>query len=113
MSAPVACGQCNAALDERSDLPPDQRPPCPYCGSMARAFSVTATGGIVPGVDRGQARPEDLGADLQGDWATIEVATAGAAVRVSLVLCEDRRQLEEFGHLMPGRPAVERTQDRR
>jgi restriction system protein len=49
MSAPVACGQCNAALDERSDLRPDQRPPCPHCGSMARAFSVTASGGIVVG----------------------------------------------------------------
>ena len=49
MSAPVACGQCNAVLDERSDLRPDQRPPCPHCGSMARAFSVTASGGIVLG----------------------------------------------------------------
>ncbi len=49
MSAPVACGQCNATLDERSDLPLGQRSPCPQCGSMTRVFSVTASGGIVAG----------------------------------------------------------------
>ncbi len=49
MSAPVACGQCNAALNERSDLLPDQQLPCPHCGSMARAFTVAVSGGIVLG----------------------------------------------------------------
>ena len=50
MPAPVACGQCNAPLDEPSDLPAGRRLPCPHCGSMARAFTtVTASGGIVLG----------------------------------------------------------------
>ena len=36
-------------LERRSDLLPDQRLPCPHCGSMVRAFTVTACGGIVLG----------------------------------------------------------------
>jgi restriction system protein len=49
MSAPVTCGQCNAALEECPDLPQDQQPPCPHCGSMERAYSVAASDGIVFG----------------------------------------------------------------
>ena len=57
---------------------------------------------------RGQARPDDMGADLRGDRGTIEVATAGAGARVPLVLGDDGRQLGEFGDLMPGRLGVAR-----
>jgi hypothetical protein len=28
-------------LDERSDVPAEERNPCPVCGSIARSFSVT------------------------------------------------------------------------
>jgi len=58
---------------------------------------------------RGQPWPDDVGADLQGNLATIEVATARAAARVSLVLGNDRRQLGEFGNLMPARLRVARS----
>lgn len=51
---------------------------------------------------RGQARPDDMGADPRGDRAPIEVATAGAGALVSLVFGDDGRQFGEFGHLMPG-----------
>lgn len=33
-------------LDEPSDLPPDERKPCPHCGSLGRRFEVTLSGGI-------------------------------------------------------------------
>jgi restriction system protein len=46
MYSTVACGQCNAGLDEPSDLPADRRPPCPHCGSTARAFTVYAVDSI-------------------------------------------------------------------
>jgi len=49
MPPPVACGQCNAALDEPADLPPAKRSPCPHCGSTARAFHVMASAGIILG----------------------------------------------------------------
>jgi hypothetical protein len=58
---------------------------------------------------RGQAWPDDVGADLRGNLATIEVATARAVARVSLVLGDDRRQLGEFGNLMPARLRVARS----
>ena len=45
----VACGQCGKILNEPSDLSPEKRTPCPQCGSQARVFSVTVTGGIVAG----------------------------------------------------------------
>src|SRR5271157_3422540 len=58
---------------------------------------------------RGQAWADDMGADLRGDLAAIEVATAGAGARVSLVLGDDRRQLGEFGNLMPARLGVAKS----
>jgi hypothetical protein len=36
----VACGKCSRALNEPSDLPVDERQPCPICGSTARSFGV-------------------------------------------------------------------------
>ena len=38
----VRCGKCNVLLNEPSDIPPDERKPCPECGSTARAFEVLA-----------------------------------------------------------------------
>jgi hypothetical protein len=37
------CGRCDTPLTERSDLPPRARPPCPWCGSLSRMFSVEMT----------------------------------------------------------------------
>lgn len=36
----VCCGACQRSLDERSDLPAEQRQPCPSCGSMTRLHKV-------------------------------------------------------------------------
>ena len=55
---------------------------------------------------RGQAWPDDMGANLRWDLATIEVATARAGACVSLVFGDVGRQLGEFGNLMPGRLGV-------
>lgn len=38
----VLCGKCKAALKEMSDIQPDQRTPCPKCGSTSRHFEVTS-----------------------------------------------------------------------
>lgn len=38
----VKCGKCKVALQERSDIQPDQRTPCPECGSTSRHFEVTS-----------------------------------------------------------------------
>ena len=39
MANSVACNQCGALLDEDSGLKPEQRKPCPVCGSTTRRFS--------------------------------------------------------------------------
>jgi restriction system protein len=36
----VQCSSCGALLDETRELQPDDRLPCPTCGSMARSFHV-------------------------------------------------------------------------
>jgi hypothetical protein len=36
LAAQVTCGQCRVPLDERSDLPIEERQPCPQCGSVGR-----------------------------------------------------------------------------
>jgi hypothetical protein len=40
----IFCNNCGAKLDEAPTLLPDQRPPCPQCGSLARRFEQTITG---------------------------------------------------------------------
>ena len=37
----MECGECRSPLDERADLPADQREPCPNCGSRQRHFKQT------------------------------------------------------------------------
>jgi hypothetical protein len=36
----VRCGNCGRKLDESASLPPEQREPCPDCGSTSRRFEV-------------------------------------------------------------------------
>jgi hypothetical protein len=36
----VSCSQCGTRIDEPHNTPPDQRLPCPSCGSKARTFNV-------------------------------------------------------------------------
>jgi len=48
MSAPVACGQCKAALDERSDLPPN----APVPGRIVLSVQYRATSEVTPFEDR-------------------------------------------------------------
>ena len=38
----VACGACGASLNESPNVTPDQRKPCSQCGSLRRAFGVSA-----------------------------------------------------------------------
>ncbi len=41
--ARVLCGNCETVLDEDSGLKPEERQPCPACGSTARKFEVAIT----------------------------------------------------------------------
>ncbi len=43
----VLCGKCKVALKEDPHIKPDQRVPCPSCGSTARIFQVTIHDRIV------------------------------------------------------------------
>lgn len=55
----ATCAGCGGPIDEPTDLPTEERRPCPSCGSLARAFtgrvesSVTVTGSIKTEVERG------------------------------------------------------------
>jgi hypothetical protein len=40
-TAVVSCGNCGLQLDEDSNTSPENRLPCPSCGSMSRAIHVT------------------------------------------------------------------------
>ena len=42
----VSCGGCGLPLDQTANMPVEQRTPCPRCGSLARHFSVTCSGGL-------------------------------------------------------------------
>jgi hypothetical protein len=40
----IYCNECGVELDEASTLLPEQRSPCPSCGSLARRFEKTLRG---------------------------------------------------------------------
>lgn len=42
------CGQCGIQLNEPQSLQPEQRAPCPMCGSLSRSFSVTIHEALPP-----------------------------------------------------------------
>jgi hypothetical protein len=46
---PVACGGCGTTLEEDAGLKPEERGPCPVCGSTERSFKVTVS--MVMGVE--------------------------------------------------------------
>jgi hypothetical protein len=50
----IFCGGCGAKLEEAPTLLPDQRLPCPTCGSLARQFEQDVTDQIARS-DRGTA----------------------------------------------------------
>jgi len=43
-TAVVRCGECGVGLDERTDLPFEDRVPCSECGSVARRFELSLSG---------------------------------------------------------------------
>jgi len=43
-TAVVRCGECGAELDEKTDIPVEDRRPCPKCGSLARRFELSLSG---------------------------------------------------------------------
>jgi hypothetical protein len=47
MASVVRCGNCKALLAEPSDMPPEQRVPCPNCGSTSRQFEKNLTATVV------------------------------------------------------------------
>lgn len=77
----VMCGKCKAVLEEKSDIQPGERIPCPECGSTSRAFEVTLHENItfrekvgIEGKHPGEKKPfivEVSGDDLfrkTGEW---------------------------------------------
>jgi len=46
-SLSVLCGKCKSPLQEDVHCQPDQRIPCPYCGSTARLFEVVIRDSLV------------------------------------------------------------------
>lgn len=79
----VLCRECGAVLDERSDLPAEERKPCPTCGSTRRTFeaSVTLRGTATMSADAIVVRAWD-GASLTlfGVIYAIVVTVAGVVV---------------------------------
>jgi hypothetical protein len=77
----VTCGQCGRTLPERSDLPPETRPPCPQCGSTTRTFLVGLQGEITPrGSLTAELRAEPIAAPEPAQPATADMLEAGYRV---------------------------------
>jgi hypothetical protein len=102
----IYCVACGAELDEDCALPPEQRPPCPVCGSFVRARSVVLSdtarasdsltvAAIRPvGIDSG----ESLGTPtvvVQAQPATVTVTAHDASVEARTHTSE--RVVEETG----------------
>jgi hypothetical protein len=92
MPSPVQCGQCKADLpDEPPDTPPDNRQPCPKCGSVKRDFRMVANSGTIA---------VTTGAVVMGGGGT--AITRGGA---SDLMEEHRRVMDDI--LGPDRPPAD------
>jgi hypothetical protein len=69
------CANCGAELDEASTLLPDQRLPCPTCGSLTRRFDETGRLVLVT------VRAASFDAILQAPTATASASALDATVR--------------------------------
>jgi hypothetical protein len=84
----IYCNACGAKLDEAPTLLPDQRPPCPRCGSLARRFEqeVTNTVGLSDGGTASDtlsvAKTDGLSTIAHAEPATLTVTAHDASVSV-------------------------------
>jgi hypothetical protein len=83
MASITRCGNCQTVLAEPSDTPPEQRVPCPNCGSKVRIFEKNITATIVPRGDvvvvatPAEARAEGIAPNVRID----QLEDAGFDVR--------------------------------
>jgi hypothetical protein len=83
----VHCAGCGLELDEPSSLPPEQRQPCPECGSTARQFrialsaTVSAVGGIGTAEDFGNVTVHATRATATAGGRPGEVVISGTFKR--------------------------------
>jgi hypothetical protein len=103
----IFCNNCGAKLDEAPTLLPDQRPPCPTCGSVARRFEKRVS--ISQAVETDSARPitplksRTIGSAIiaPAQSATVTVTAHDATVNVEA----DAEAAEAVGQALP--PTVE------
>jgi hypothetical protein len=69
----IFCNNCGAELDEAPTLLPEQRPPCPNCGSLARRFERTISDSIT-------IRPADIVSSQTLETPTLVVQAQPAEV---------------------------------
>jgi DNA-directed RNA polymerase subunit RPC12/RpoP len=67
----VTCGQCGKVLDEPSNVPAEERTPCPDCGSKDRHVGKRVPDGVeVRDGIRGKARSGEAGKPGGKPWLT-------------------------------------------
>lgn len=103
----IYCNACGAKLDEAPTLLPDQRPPCPRCGSLARRFEQAITDQI--GLSDGGTATNALSVTKTDGSATIayaQTATLAVTAHDATANVEAHAEVAEgVGEALP--PAVE------
>jgi hypothetical protein len=78
----VTCGNCGRVLEERSDLQPEQREPCPVCGSTARSVNVVLSAAVA--VASGVIPTPKIHVDSVPADETVEAAAIRGRYRATL-----------------------------
>jgi hypothetical protein len=81
MATVVRCGNCLTLLAEPSDLPPEERAPCPECGSKSRQFEVGLTATVATQADAfqpGMTQPDE---QAEAQHAGVALEDAGFNVQ--------------------------------
>ena len=97
----VRCKACRRLLDEPTDLPGEQRQPCPSCGSLGRERTVL----MVPG----EAAP--AAATTEAAWLNLGSALARAASALEGSYAYDDLTDYQREHVAKARQAMQEALD--
>jgi len=90
MADGIFCPNCGRQLHEPYNIAPEDRPPCPHCGSTAREYRVYFGGSVTP---TGAVTPVWNEAVRRGQYGRVTAVTGGPSAVQKYIDGHEKRSL--------------------